>query len=275
MKVESEYPNHPINIQGGAEQTASPSPLYTAPTDMVELPSKGKIYPKSSPLHKGRIEVKYMTAKEEDILSTQSFIEDGTVLKRLLQSVIVTPGVEVDDLVQGDIDALTIATRIYGYGSEYSAKVKTPSGDYQTTFFDLSQITHEVLEDQWLKESGKNEFDYELPFSKVKVTFKLLSRKESDELNQIIRESELGLQTIYMKYHIVAVNGNYDRNVVNSFVENALLARDVKELKNYIEKVTPKVNLSLEVIDRKTNTPFSSSVPIGPSFFWPNLNLED
>lgn len=271
MKIENEYPNHPSNIVEGAPK--APSSLYTAPTDMVDLPSRGKIYPKSSPLSKGRIEVKYMTAKEEDILSTESFIKDGSVLDRLLNSVIVTPGIDINEMIQGDVDALTIATRIYGYGNEYTARVETPSGKIQTTFFDLTKLTQEVLEDEWIVEEGKNEFKYTLPFSKVDITFKLLTRQESDTLRKKVKDEDLGANTLLFKHQIVSVAGNYDKAVISDFVENGLLARDARQLKEYVEKVTPGVNLSLEVIDRETNQPFLSDIPIGPQFLWPDFDI--
>ena len=270
MKVENDYPNQLPNTEEGAQ---APSSLYSAPTDMVDLPSRGKIYPKSSPLHKGRVEVKYMTAKEEDILATESFIRDGTVLDRLIKSVIVTPGVDINEMIQGDVDALTIATRVFGYGGEYSGRVETPSGKVQTTFFDLTKLTHEVLEDEWLVEEGKNEFAFMLPHSKIQITFKLLTRGESDKLREQVKDSEIGMTTTLFKNQIVSVAGNYDKGVIADFVENGLLARDARSLKEYIDKVTPKVNLSLEVIDRETNQPFQSDIPISPQFLWPDFDV--
>ncbi len=61
------------------------------PTEEVTLPSKGLIYPKDNPLAKGVLEMKYMTAREEDILTNDSYIKNGTVIDKLLQSLIITP----------------------------------------------------------------------------------------------------------------------------------------------------------------------------------------
>ena len=66
------------------------------PTEVIELPSKGLLYPESNPLSSGKLEMKYMTAKEEDILSNQSYIQKGTVLDKLLESLITTKEIIVD-----------------------------------------------------------------------------------------------------------------------------------------------------------------------------------
>ena len=89
------------------------------PTEQVTLPSKGLLYPEDSPLRKGTIEMKYMTAREEDILSNQNYIENGTVIDKLLKSLIVTPGINYNDLLIGDKNALLVAARILGYGADY------------------------------------------------------------------------------------------------------------------------------------------------------------
>lgn len=269
MQVQSEYPNRPLN--NVAEPQNSATPFYTAPTDMVELPSRGLVYPKDSPLHSGRIEVKYMTAKEEDILSTPSFFKDKSVITRFLNSVIVTPGVVVDDLLSGDVEAILIAARVLGYGTDYTVQLTTPSGDKQTTIVDLSKLTQEVMEDEWVKEPGKNEFEFVLPAANLIVTFKLLLQKEKDYWSERVQDLEAGINTTMLKAQILSIQGDYNRNVVESFVDNALLAKDSRALKAEIQRVSPKVNLSLEVMDRKTNQPFQADIPLGVGFLWPDL----
>ncbi len=85
---------------------------FKLPTETVDLPSKGLLYPEDSPLAKGTIEMKYMTAKEEDILTNQNYISDGTVIDKLLQSLIVTEGVNFNELLVGDKNAIMVAARI-------------------------------------------------------------------------------------------------------------------------------------------------------------------
>ncbi len=139
---------------------------FKFPSEEVELPSKGLVYSEENPLSSGKIEIKYMTAKEEDILTNQSYIEKGTVIDKLLQSLIVTK-INYDDLVTGDKNAIMVAARVLGYGSDYE-------------FFSLDKI-HKIdlssIESKKIDESlfirGKNEFSFVLPFTETNITFKL------------------------------------------------------------------------------------------------------
>ena len=140
---------------------------FKFPTEIVELPSKGFIYPKDNPLSSGKVEVKYMTAREEDILTNQSYITKGTVLDKLLESVIISK-IDMDDLIVGDKNALLIATRILGYGKDYEVEIKgvvenIDLSQLENTNFDFSLITQ-----------GVNEFEFLLPNSKTPITFKIL-----------------------------------------------------------------------------------------------------
>ena len=119
---------------------------FKFPTELVELPSKGLIYPEENPLSKGEVEMKYMTAKEEDILTNQNYIKDGSVLDRLLQALIVTPGVDYDDLIVGDKNAIMVAARILGYGKDYNFKY----GEKEVTV-DLSKIEARYLNEEHLE----------------------------------------------------------------------------------------------------------------------------
>ena len=144
---------------------------YQFPTEEVTLPSKGLLYPEGSPLRKGVIEMKYMTAKEEDILTNQNYIANGTVIDKLIKSLIVSK-VDYNDLLIGDKNALLIAARILGYGKDYSFQYKG-----ETVKIDLTKIEDKVL-DESLFEEGKNEFPFTLPTSKKEITFKFLTHKD-------------------------------------------------------------------------------------------------
>ena len=137
------------------------------PTEVVDLPSKGLLYPKDSPLAGGTIELKYMTAKEEDILTSRNLIQKGVVLDKLLESVIVDEKVSLNDLLLGDKNAIMIATRVLGYGKDYTVQLTDPStGDKQEETFDLTEIDDKKINTKLFKD-GKNEFDYTLPASKT------------------------------------------------------------------------------------------------------------
>ena len=158
---------------------------YGFPTEVLSLPSKGLLYPEGSPLRSGTIDVKYMTAKEEDILTSSNLIERGVVIERLLESVIADPKVKLDDLAVGDKNALMVGTRILGYGKDYEVMIIDPkSGERVETTIDLTTLGHKEMDDS-LFENGNN-FEYELPNSKRKVGFKLLTHKDEMEINKTL-----------------------------------------------------------------------------------------
>ena len=189
---------------------------FSFPTEMVELPSKGIFYPESSPLSSGKVEMKYMTAKEEDILTNQAYIQKGIVLDKLLDSLIVTKGVNVKDLIVGDKNALFVAARVLGYGKDY---VFNYEGQEYTV--DLSEIENKPFDESKI-EKGKNEFPFTLPHSGINVTYKLLNGYDNSNVD---RELE-GLKKIHpnssselttrLKYVITSVDNNRDNKEIRS-----------------------------------------------------------
>ena len=237
---------------------------FTLPTEIVELPSKGLIYPESNPLSSGQVEIKYMTAKEEDILSNQSYIQKGIVIDKLLQSVIVTK-INYDDLIIGDKNAIMVSARVLGYGKDYKF---TWAGEDVT--IDLSEIDAKPL-DESLFTSRVNEFEYILPFSKTPITFKILTHgdenkiaQELESLKKIHKDNTPELST-RLKYIITSVDGERDKKVVREFVDNFLLARDAKSLRSHILEIQPDIDLSF-FPPRSENR---RSIPITLNFFWP------
>ena len=239
---------------------------FKLPTETVELPSKGLLYPEDSELAKGVVEIKYMTAKEEDILTNQAYIKNGTVLDKLLKSLIVSK-INFDELLIGDKNAIMIAARILGYGSEYSFDYL---GESHTV--DLSQVENKPLKEELFK-SRINEFEFTLPKSGNVVTFKVLTHKDEQDIN---RELE-GLKkinkdgapelTTRFKYIITSVNGDRERKSIREFVDGYLLAQDSRALREYIKEVQPDVDLTFfpDGADIRVN------IPIGVSFFWPDF----
>jgi hypothetical protein len=239
---------------------------FKLPTEVVELPSKGLLYPEDSELAKGTVEIKYMTAKEEDILTNQSYIKNGTVLDKLLKSLIVSK-INFDDLLIGDKNAIMIAARILGYGSEYSFDYL---GESHTV--DLSQMENKPLKEELFKDR-KNEFPFTLPKSGNVVTFKILTHKDEQDisrelegLKKINKDASPELST-RLKYIITSVNGDYERKSVREFVDGYLLAQDSRALREYIKEVQPDVDLTFfpDGSDIRIN------IPIGVSFFWPDI----
>jgi len=239
---------------------------FQVQTETIELPSKGLVYPTENPLSSGTIEMKYMTAKEEDILLNQNYIKNGTAIDKLLKELIVSK-VNYDDLVIGDKNAVMIASRILGYGPEYTFEY---DGEEHTV--DLSSIENKKI-DESLFPKGQNEFSYILPHSKIEITFKLLTGtdeknidREISGLKKLNKNNSPDIST-RMKYLITSVNGDRETKSIREFVDKHLLARDSKSLRNHIKDFQPDVDLTFFPNDDSNGI----NIPIGLRFFWPDF----
>ena len=248
---------------------------YGFPTEVLSLPSKGLLYPEDSPLRSGTIDVKYMTAKEEDILTSQNLITQGVVIERLLQSVIATPGVKLDDLLIGDKNALMVGTRVLGYGQNYDVMIMDPeTGEEVETVIDLSKLDHKKIDESLL--SNGNNFEYELPNSKRKIGFKILTHKDEMEINEILKSLEKAEKitgvssevTTRLKYQITSIDGNTEQKTIDNFVDNEFLAMDAREYRKYVQTITPDIDLTFNYTSGNGNTT-KVGVPLGLDFFWP------
>ena len=253
-------------------------PTYQFPTEEVTLPSKGLLYPEGHPLRSGLIRMKYMTAKEEDILTNQNYIKNGTVINKLLQSVIVTP-CDYNDLLIGDKNSLLIAARILGYGSDYSFSYRDPStGEEEVVTVDLTELDDKEVDESLLKK-GKNEFEFILPHSKIAITFKMLTHGDENKINKELKglkkinkftSAEL---TTRLKHMILSVNGNYEQKTIREFVDNSLLARDSKSLRNYLSEHMPDIDLKVDLDFSSGAIAEGVSIPLGLNFFWPDADI--
>jgi hypothetical protein len=235
-------------------------------TETIELPSKGLIYPSENPLSSGTIEMKYMTAKEEDILLNQNYIKNGTAIDKLMKALIVSK-INYDDLIVGDRNAIMIASRILGYGPEYTFEYN----DEEHTV-DLSQIENKPIEESNFSK-GVNDFPFTLPHTKADITFKLLTslderniERELEGLKKINKDNSPELST-RMKYMITSVNGNRETKYIRDFVDKHLLARDSKALRKYIKDFQPDVDLTFFPDGDSDRI----NIPIGLKFFWPDF----
>jgi hypothetical protein len=246
------------------------------PTEIVSLPSKGLLYPKESPLAKGEVEMKYMTAKEEDILTNSNFIRSGTVIDKLLQALIVTK-INYDDLLIGDKNAILIAARILGYGQEYSFKYTNERGVEQEATVDLSSLKEKELDESLVKQ-GTNSFSFTTPKTNTLLTFKLLTHGDEKKIEAEIK----GLQkinpngsfdvTTRLKHIITSVNGDHDVKTVRDYVDNYLLAPDARALREYYAKVQPDIELKF-IPEDENYTGEGIAVPINLNFFWPDAGV--
>jgi hypothetical protein len=246
------------------------------PTEMVSLPSKGLLYPKESPLAKGEIEMKYMTAKEEDILTNANYIKQGTVIDKLLQALIVTP-INYDDLLIGDKNAILIAARVLGYGQEYTFKYNNEQGQEIEATVDLAELKEKEL-DASLYKGGVNNFTFTLPKSGNTVMFKLLTHGDEKKIEQEVK----GLKkinpnsttdvTTRLKYIITSINGDSEQKAIREFVDTYLLAPDARALREYYNKVQPDIELKFMPED-ESYTGEGITIPITLNFFWPDAGL--
>ena len=247
------------------------------PTEEVTLPSKGLLYPEGSPLKKGVIEMKYMTAKEEDILTNINLIKSGTVLDKLLQSLIVTP-IDYKNLLVGDKNAILIAARILGYGPEYDIMLNHPeTGIESKATIDLTELEDKEI-DVSTSIEGRNEFSFTLPTSKKEITFKLLTHEDETKIEQEIKGLEKlnrrGFEgTTKLKHVILSIEGNYDKKTVREFIDNAFLARDSRALRNHIKDISPDVTLQANAVFEDGAVESNVMFPLGSDFFWPDAGI--
>ena len=248
---------------------------YGFPTEVLSLPSQGLLYPEDSPLRSGTIDVKYMTAKEEDILTSTNLIEQGVVITRLLESVIADPKVKIDDMLIGDKNALMVGTRILGYGANYDIILTDPDTSERVEYtVDLTKLKNKKV-DKSLYENGNN-FEFELPNSKRVIGFKLLTQKDENQIDEMMKDYEkveklTGVSyslTTRLKHQIISIDGSSDQKEIDSFVDNEFLALDTRAFRKYLDDITPDIELKFDYMSQSGNL-HRLDVPLGIDFFWP------
>ena len=242
---------------------------YKSPTEMVDLPSQGYFYFDGHPLSSGKIEIKYMTAKEEDILTSQNLIQQGTVIDKLLESLIVDKSVKLDDLLIGDKNAIMVAARILGYGKEYEF---TYDGEEKSV--DLSELEPVKLDFSKLTR-GKNEFEFTLPTSERVITFKLLTGSDEKKIDaevkarEKISKTQTSILTTRLKHMILSVDGKVEKSYINNFIDNEFLSRDSLAFRNYLSEITPDIDMTTKIVD-SDGEETEVVIPITVRFFWPS-----
>ena len=242
---------------------------FKLPTETIELPSKGLMYPKENPLSEGTIEMKYMTAKEEDILTNQNYIKQGVVIDKLLKSLIVNKDINYNDLLIGDKNAIMVAARILSYGKNYEFSYEGESQNIDLSKLDSKNLNEELYKD------GKNEFSFTLPHTENQVTFKILTHGDEQKIEQEVKSlKKINKQsssevTTRFSHIITSVNGSSEKKDIREFVNNYLLAKDARELRKYYQEVSPDLDMKLYL-----NTPTCeeevADLPIGLNFFLPD-----
>ncbi len=240
------------------------------PYDVIPLPSKGLLYPGKSPT----IEVEYLTAMDENILTSPNLLQSGKFVDVLLKRKVRNSEIPVKDLLIGDRNAILIWLRATGYGEKYPVTIQTPEGGEFESEVDLTKLKQKEI---GAEPDGNGLFDFTLPMSKKKIKFRLLTAKDEDELTkreeaQQKRKSEiLDTLTHKMGTHIMSVDGRTDKEWIHNFVR-VMPARDSLELRRYISKIEPGVDLSISV-EGPGGDSIDSFLVIGPDFFWPDYGF--
>ena len=248
------------------------------PAEVVDLPSKGLLYPKDNPLSSGHVEMKYMTAKEEDILTSQNLIQKGVAIDKLLQSLILSD-IDYNELYIGDKNAIMIAARVLGYGADYEVGITCPfCGEKSDVHVDLLKL-EEVEVDESLFNNA-NEFLFTLPFTKKVLTFKLLTHKDEKKIDEelrfvkkINRGDAKADFTTRLKYMILAVDGERDQKIIRDFVDREFLAKDSFEFRKHLKVISPDVDMSYPFQCENCGRDSETKVPMTVQFFWPNAGV--
>lgn len=251
------------------------------PASTVPLPSSGRVYPKGHPFSgMDAVEIRGMTAREEDILTNQALLKRGIVISELIKSCLVDGRVDPSSLLNGDRNALVVAIRVTGYGQEYDAEIEcSECGTKTNQTFDLAEMPIRRLMIDPVAE-GQNLFEYVLPFSKKRVQFKFLTGKDEEEIVTIQdRQRKLSMATsaagtaivtTNLLYSIVSVDGVTDRQKITGFVRNVMPARDSLALRTYIRENEPGILMKQDVTCGNCGRTEEVSMPLGVKFLWPH-----
>lgn len=250
---------------------------FSVPTENVDLPSKGLLYKKENALSSGIVEMKYMTAKEEDILTNVNLLRQGLAIEKMLKSLIKST-INYEDLTLGDRNGLLIAARILAYGKDYNFSYRNPNtGDEEEVTIDLQNLKYKEVD--WTKFKNENEFSFVLPYSKTEVTFKILTVADDKKIDEEVKGykktvgQELGLLSTRLKYQITSVDGDYSTKTVRDFIDGGhLLSRDSIELRKYMASITPDIDTSVS-FTLKDGTEINTDMPMGAEFFFPGSGL--
>lgn len=246
---------------------------YDFPTEVISLPSEGKCYPESNPLSKGEIEIKYMTAKEEEILTSQNLIRKGVVLDKLFESIVVDKSINIDDIILGDKNAIMLATRVLGYGKDYIIQVTDDYGSKKEITVDLSKVQTKDIDVSKL--NRENTYKFTTPVGKNELEFKILNHGDEKKIDADVKalqrltksETSSELTTRY-RFMIKSVDGSSEQKDIIHFINNKFLTRDTKAFRKHLSELTPDVNLEYEFVKENGESEVRP-IPMGVGFFWP------
>ncbi len=245
------------------------------PAEMAPLPSAGRVYKKGSPLHgKEVVEITPMTAREEDILTSEGLLKKGTVISELIKSCVIDKSIDPGTFLVGDRNALMVAIRITGYGANYDAETMCSSCNVVTSkMFNLAELPLQRLKIEPIV-TGENLFEFVLPYTKKRVRFRFLTGHDEEEiLATTAKQKKLGLQsdttiTTNLLYSIVSIEGIEDRAKIARFVK-MVPARDSMALRMYMRDNEPGIQMRQEVTCHACGESEEVTMPMGVKFLWP------
>jgi len=249
------------------------------PTEFIDLPSKGWFYPENSPLTSGKVEMKYMSAHEEDILTSTSLLQKGLVIDALMKSLLVDKTISYDDFLLGDRNALILAARILGYGKDYAVAIECPECKKKAEkIVDLEKLP--VKNGDFSPEhKGKNEFSLQLPATKRIITFKLLTNgddklvnKEAEAIQKATKSDILPLITTRMRASILTIDGDATKGKINQFIQE-MPARDSRAFREYGTKMMPDIDMRVDFACPYCSFSNLLEIPLDANFFWPRSEV--
>jgi hypothetical protein len=246
---------------------------YEFATEIVSLPSQGLCYPESNPLSKGEIELKYMTAREEEILTSQSLIKKGVVLDKLFEAIIVDKAINPDDIVLGDKNAIMLATRILGYGPEYKVQIQTSVGEVDEVSVDLGKVKTKDID--FTKLTRENKYTFKTSLGN-QLVFKLLTHGDEKKIDadvtamkRLNKDSGGSELTTRYRYMLVSVDGKEDTKSITDFINNKFLSKDTKAFREHLKTLQPDIKMEFDYTDPENGETEVRSIPMGVGFFWP------
>ena len=266
----------PVHSSPAVKSAPSISGLtYEVPTEFVELPSRGLFYPEDHPLHKQEtVEIKFMTAKEEDILASTALLKKGLLLDRLFESILVLD-IDPRSLLIGDRSAIMIATRSSSYGNIYEVAIECPNcSDKNKLLYDLKtlKISEYCFNEDYINDNSieitDNLFFVTLPATKARVGLRLLDGHGEQEFNQTAADNEDVRVTSTLSAFIEVVNGVDNRKEIDDFISN-MPAKDSKYIRTVYPKLVPNIELKEDFTCKRCFHQQDMEVPLSAEFFWP------
>lgn len=279
-RVGATQPDATPPVQNTSNPATGGAPFsFVIPTEFVELPSEGRYYAEGHPLHnQSSLEIKQMTAKEEDILTSRTLLKKGVALDRVIRNIIVDKSIDPDSLLVGDRNAIIIATRVAGYGADYSTKVSCPNcAEMQEYTFDLNEaIIYDGNDTETMSLTYNNDgtFNVQLPQTKLDITFRLLNGYDETRVAKAMeREKKTkkteSLITQQLRSILVAVNDNSEPEALNYVISN-IPSRDSRHLRLAYKSAAPNVDLTQNFDCEVCDYSADMEVPLGAEFFWPD-----